>query len=78
MDLTTINMFYDACFFDVCVFEGNRTQRDQLCIAFQKFNDECISLGLKENKTWQFDWRTKLGCRKLKQKVLNLLKILYV
>ena len=63
MDTVVRNGFYSGCFFDVCSYEGNATQtKAQLCASLQKFNDECMTLGMSLGNSWTFDWRTKYGC----------------
>lgn len=65
MDPAVVRGIFDGCTFDVCSFESNGTSQDQLCSTLQKFNDECVTLGLSLNKTWSFNWRSKFGCSKL-------------
>lgn len=65
MDATIYNGYYSGCFFDVCSFENSGMQKSQLCSTVQRFNDECVTLGLTLGSSWSFDWRTKFGCSKL-------------
>lgn len=64
MNANRLNELFNGCFFDVCIFENNSSQKDYLCRAYSKFNDECLALGATLNKTWAFNWRNLTGCRK--------------
>lgn len=66
MDPTIANAYSNGCYFDVCVYEGNSTQRTHFCNTLKKFNDECVTLGLQRGQAWLFgNWQAQFGCSKI-------------